>query len=348
MSRTKLQIATALVLAAALLGFGIGLPNFPATAAGQGQPTEKKTQEGKPKEAAPPNTLRFHAQLDKVDAKNQTISATVLSGYERIYPVADLVVPVKKLEAKTAEDLYIAMSREPTRLVNLPVSSKAKITEGSKALKLGGLKAGMRVTLQLAAGPRGLEVVAVHKGDEVIQILDNDAETLAVILQGKDKDAETLAVILQRYVDLRQEVSIKEKKKLDEAKNPRLALQGIWYLAAVESEGRRSRESDFLKAARWVFLGDQIATFDPLASAPENDGIFRYELDTDRDPKHIRLVVADEGRDKGSAYSGIYSLENGTLRICVQKRKGGEHPAAFATREDAGLVMWEFRRTPPK
>jgi RNA polymerase sigma factor (sigma-70 family) len=285
MSRTKLQIATALVLAAALHGFGIGLPSFPATAAGQGQPAEKKTQEGKPKEAAPPHTLRFHSQLDKVDAKNLTISATVLSDSERVYPVADLVVPGKKLDVKTADDLYVALSREPTRLVNLPVANKARITEGGKALKLGGLKAGVRVTLQLAVGPRGLEVVAIHKGEEVIQILDNEAETLASFLM--------------EYAVRRQEVSIKDEKKLDEAKNPRQALQGVWYLAAVESEGRRSRESDFLKAARWVFLGDQIATFDPLASSPENDWIFRYELGTVRDPKQISLVVADEGARQG-------------------------------------------------
>jgi len=55
-----------------------------------------------------------------------------------------------------------------------------------------------------------------------------------------------------------------------------------------------------------------------------------------------------EGHDKGRVYPGVYSQEGNNLRILIQKRQGAARPTVFVPREEEGLVLWEFQRTPPK
>jgi RNA polymerase sigma factor (sigma-70 family) len=341
MSRNKLKIATTVVLASALIYFA-GLPFFPATASGQGDAgKEAKPQDRKTAADAWKNVLTVHARLDKIDARNRTISAQVVSDLERVYrvyPVADLVIPIqKKLDVNISEDGFdMVVQRQPTQLLNLPVANDAKITGGGKALKLADLKSGMAVTLSLATDSRGLVVGGIRKSDRAGEAVGPD-------------DAE----MIRRLEDVRlQEASVGQnkpaEKKSDGAKKDQAALQGTWYVAAVEDYiGGRRRQRDSVKAARWVFLGDQIATFDPRSSDPENDVVFRYGLNATPKFREVRLVIV-EGRDKGRVYLGVYELEGNRLRILLQKRQGGARPTEFTPREDAGFVLWEFRRTPPK
>jgi RNA polymerase sigma factor (sigma-70 family) len=331
MSRIRWKIAAAAVLMSAL-AYGVILPFFAARAAGQGDPAAR-AQDRQAKSDARKNVLSLRVRLDKVDAQGRTLSARVVSDLERVermYPVKDLVVPInKKLDVKTAEDLYDLASRQPTQLLNLPVAKDAKVTEGGKAMKLTDLKAGTVVTLDLAADARGLVVVGIRKSDRKVVRPAGDAEELAVVLQ----------VILE-------ESKAAEKKEAGAPKD-RAALQGTWHVAAVETFMDGAQRRSTAKGARWVFLGDQIARFDPRASDPENDAVFRFELESAPRAKGIRLTVV-EGRAKGRVYFGIYGLEGNTLRILLQTRQGAARPTGFTPREDEGFVLWELRRPPSK
>jgi uncharacterized protein (TIGR03067 family) len=254
--------------------------------------------------------------------------------------------------------------KQPTQLVNLPVVKDAKIATGGKAMKLADLKVGMGVTLQLTSNATGLVVIGIRpdgRGAELpardvneffLQLLE--AEKSAVPYKqekkkdgGQKKSPERDATDFVRRMQEVYTEAYKHEKQTDRAKKDQAALQGTWHVTAVETfeDGAGRRTS--AKGARWVFLGDQIATFDPRSSDPENDGIYRFELKSGPRNKEIRLVGV-EGREKGRVYLGVYALEGNGLRLLMQKRPGAGRPSGIDARDEAGIILWEFRRTPPR
>jgi RNA polymerase sigma factor (sigma-70 family) len=335
MSQSKLRIATAVVLTSALACYFLGLPYFASSAAGQGDSVrDAKAQDRKSAEVSPKNTITVRAQIDKIDVQSRTISVQVPSEAERIYRYTESVgSETEKGLANYYGELAALTMKEPTRLTNLPIAKNATLTSGDEVAKLSDLKEGMRVTLQLTAKSHGLVVSSIRMAGKVDQKKPRIESTVLEVIWSEEPITGK---------------KIPAPKESTDANTDRETLQGIWYVAALEEHGERSRERDFAKAARWVFLGDQIVTFDPRSSGPESDVIFRFELDTGHEIKHIRLVVVNKQRDKITAYPGIYSLKGGSLRICIQMRPEAARPTGFTTRDNPGYFLWEFQRTPPK
>jgi RNA polymerase sigma factor (sigma-70 family) len=365
MSPHKLKIATLAVLTAGLIYF-VGLPFFPPAAAGQGDPAAAaRAQDRQTPADSRKNVLSFHARLEKVDGKGRIISARVVPALEQIYPVDDLIIGEKSPEVQAlGHYINLVGRKQTTQLVNLPVVKDAKITTGGKAMKLADLKVGMAVTLQLTSNATGLAVIGIRSDgrgadqparDEnafFLQLLEVEKSSVPYEQEkkkdgGQKKSPERDATgFVRRVQEVYTEAYLKEKQT-DRAKKDQAALQGTWHVTTVETFEDGAGRRTTAKGARWVFLGDQIATFDPRSSDPENDGIYRFELKSGPRNKEIRLVGV-EGREKGRVYLGVYALEGNGLRLLIQKRPGAGRPTGFDVREDAGIVLWEFRRTPPR
>jgi len=116
-----------------------------------------------------------------------------------------------------------------------------------------------------------------------------------------------------------------------EAQEPLSNLSGSWKLTSVEVDGdARPIEED----VRWTINDDKVLYGgEPLAT------ITRYPSST---PKGIDLVLAEPK----TLYEGIYVLEQGELRICLNTRTVGtkERPADFSTLGKSNLRILTFQR----
>jgi len=117
---------------------------------------------------------------------------------------------------------------------------------------------------------------------------------------------------------------------------PRLIDQGLlmdpWQIVSFEQGGKKRHAKN---AALTVSDCDLNLVVDGKAELDAHD----YNIDPSKKPKEIDLTVRDGvGRKQVQA---IYSLEENTLKICVD-RSGGIRPAAFETRpgnEDQILLV---------
>jgi len=116
-----------------------------------------------------------------------------------------------------------------------------------------------------------------------------------------------------------------------EAQEPPTSLSGSWKLTSVEIEGEmRPIEDD----VRWTINDDTV-----LYGGEKLATITNYPGST---PKGIDLVMAEPK----TLYEGIYILERGGLRICLNTRTVGtkERPAHFVTMGKSNLRVLTFQR----
>ena len=116
-----------------------------------------------------------------------------------------------------------------------------------------------------------------------------------------------------------------------EGQEPLSILSGSWKLTSVEVDGElRPIEDDI----RWTINDDKVLYGgEPLAT------ITHYPAST---PKGIDLVLAEPK----TLYEGIYVLEQGELKICLNTRTVGtkERPADFSTMGKSNLRILTFQR----
>ena len=89
---------------------------------------------------------------------------------------------------------------------------------------------------------------------------------------------------------------------------------------------------------------------DKLEIKPDGKGRkTTFRLDSSRTPKTIDLTPLDGDR-KGRHYTGIYSLQEGTLRLCVNiwGKDPAQRPTQFKTQTGDGYVLLLLRRAQPK
>ena len=172
---TKLKIATALFLVLALLAVGATLyeaPAAPQTSSAREQVTPpKKAQSdtgttGKPNPGitgsqapiAPPVTLRLPAVvIDEVDFKHKTISVTIV---EVQTGSSSSTSSSNGASGSTSGTTSSGASGKATKLVNLPVHKNVEIVVNNETVPLGGLKPGMKVSLQLVVNSNDLVVTS--------------------------------------------------------------------------------------------------------------------------------------------------------------------------------------------
>ena len=113
-------------------------------------------------------------------------------------------------------------------------------------------------------------------------------------------------------------------------------LQGTWQAVAVEHNGEKL-SAEAIKTFR-VVVRDNTITFDANGAKREAS----LMLDTSRKQKMIWL----KSQAKGPTVPGIYALEDGRLKICIDNDEGKTVPTEFATKAGSGLTLLTLERVP--
>ncbi len=116
-------------------------------------------------------------------------------------------------------------------------------------------------------------------------------------------------------------------------------LQGVWQAVDAECAGRQSSVEQ-VEELQIVIKGDRLEI--------KPDGENRkttFKIDASKFPKTIDLTVAD-GPNKGKVARGIYSLEGGQLKLCINLfgKDQTQLPTEFKTQSGDGFGFATFRR----
>jgi len=114
-------------------------------------------------------------------------------------------------------------------------------------------------------------------------------------------------------------------------------MQGTWTMKALEVNGKDVAE-DKLQDTILIIKGDEYRTKvkdkEPLG--------FRLKLDPSKDPNAVDMIqIQPDGVEK--VIKGIYTFENGMLKICRGLTPEQERPNQFATWPDTNyfVVTWK-------
>jgi uncharacterized protein (TIGR03067 family) len=113
-------------------------------------------------------------------------------------------------------------------------------------------------------------------------------------------------------------------------------LRGTWIPVAVTKDGTEiSEEQTKAKKFEMVITADKLTI--PFPDESQEVG---YKLDPAKSPKQIDLLFKDR-----TTFKGIYSLEETTLKLCLEK-VGGERPVEFAAPEGSRHVLIILKKKP--
>jgi uncharacterized protein (TIGR03067 family) len=115
-------------------------------------------------------------------------------------------------------------------------------------------------------------------------------------------------------------------------------LQGTWNITALESDGTKLPETMF-SGAQIVIKGDE---FESLGMGAVYRG--KVTIDSTKKPKHFDIVI-NEGHAKGMTNHGIYELNGGTWKLCLDTT-GKSRPKTFATKPASGFALETLKRAP--
>jgi uncharacterized protein (TIGR03067 family) len=117
-------------------------------------------------------------------------------------------------------------------------------------------------------------------------------------------------------------------------------LQGEWRAIELESSGTAAPK-EALKKTRLEINGDEMIWHSGGASERKS----RISLNPGKSPKEIDITIL-EGPSKGTTFPGIYSLENGQLRLCYSHTK--DRPKEFKTERGQLRELVILERARPK
>jgi uncharacterized protein (TIGR03067 family) len=127
---------------------------------------------------------------------------------------------------------------------------------------------------------------------------------------------------VQSQVQQSPQKAVQQKSDLD-------LLPGTWVPTSAEEGGKKISEEEIKeKGFEMVFTKEKV-TFPVKGESQE----VAYKLDPAKKPKTIDLTF-----DDGKTVKGIYQLEEGSLKICVQKEPTGQRPTEFASQQ--GTTLW--------
>jgi uncharacterized protein (TIGR03067 family) len=120
-------------------------------------------------------------------------------------------------------------------------------------------------------------------------------------------------------------------------------LQGTWQAVDAEGNGERLSE-DKIKETKIVIESNT------LGIRPDGEGRkTTFTVDASKTPGTINLVPLDGDR-KGSIVPGIYSVQDGQLKICINiwGKDPTLRPTEFKTQQGDGCVYVTLKRTTQK
>jgi len=109
-------------------------------------------------------------------------------------------------------------------------------------------------------------------------------------------------------------------------------LQGVWKLTSVEVQGE---PHDPLGGGtpRWIIVGKTIRY--------GGQEIARFTAEPSTNPHVIDLKFAEPER----SYEGVYAVEKGTLKVCLNKRDGAkDRPIKLSTKDQPDSIMLTFEK----
>jgi uncharacterized protein (TIGR03067 family) len=116
-------------------------------------------------------------------------------------------------------------------------------------------------------------------------------------------------------------------------------LQGAWEVAAAEFHGHpRPADSPEVAGVTWTFRGDTL-----LLRFAGQAHQRTYRLDPDARPRRIDVIARGvAGREY--VQPGIYELDGGRLRICLNVRNERDRPGQFKTTDRDDFYLRAFQR----
>ena len=135
-------------------------------------------------------------------------------------------------------------------------------------------------------------------------------------------------------------IALAGDKNANDANN----LQGTWQAVDLEANGQKSPD-DQVKELQIVIKGDEV-----LALKPDGEGRkCKFKFDSSKTPNTIDVSPID-GPDKGKMAAGIYSLQNGQLRLCVNifGQDTALRPTEFKTQPGNGVIFVTLERAKRK
>ncbi len=129
-----------------------------------------------------------------------------------------------------------------------------------------------------------------------------------------------------------------------ESANDAKTLQGTWQAVDFEANGER-KPDDEIKESKVIIQGNELFAVKSKGEDPH----LKFKLDSSKTPKTIDLIPID-GPDKGKMFPGIYSLENGKLRLCLNifGKDLSKRPAEFKTQAGDGTGFVTLERVKQK
>jgi uncharacterized protein (TIGR03067 family) len=116
-------------------------------------------------------------------------------------------------------------------------------------------------------------------------------------------------------------------------------LQGAWQAVDGEVNGKKL-PADQVDELQVVIKADK------LEIKPDGEGRkTTFKLDSNGTPKTIDLTPLD-GNRKGTIVPGIYSLQDGELKLCINiwGKDPAKRPTEFKAQEGDGFVFATFQR----
>ena len=126
----------------------------------------------------------------------------------------------------------------------------------------------------------------------------------------------------------------------DKTANDTNELQGVWQAVSLEGNGE-ARPDDEAKELQVVFKGELVFA----VRAKVEDRKVRFKIDSSKKPNAIDLIAID-GSDIGKTAAGIYSLQNGKLRLCINMfgQDTTKRPKEFKTQAGDGVAFVTLER----
>jgi uncharacterized protein (TIGR03067 family) len=113
-----------------------------------------------------------------------------------------------------------------------------------------------------------------------------------------------------------------------------IALEGKWAVVAIESADQVA-SPELLKEMAWSINGNEIIGTGPYGAS----GKMSFKLDQETTPKAIDITALD-GNRKGETDLGIYSLQDGRLRVCIGEPHGSR-PKELRVSQQSWIIELE-------
>jgi uncharacterized protein (TIGR03067 family) len=126
-------------------------------------------------------------------------------------------------------------------------------------------------------------------------------------------------------------------KPADEAKKDLEKLQGEWFMAELEIDGKPVPDAKIADTTLTI-KGEKY-----IVSVKDKKHEVTITLDPAKDPKTIDMAFSD-GTDAPKVGKGIYKLDGDTFVVVRAQATDSERPTSFGTWPNSGCFMVTWKR----